>query len=299
MTLLKTAFSLLLFLSGVYVVSCINEKNDVSVHNQSVVFRNVAKDETAADESVCNSDIFVKDFSQDDRDSAFGIYKRIAKIRNKNPILDFLQTKHTDDSNKEFISKNLPRLLSYAYYGFSLLLVPFFILICSCCKCGCTGFYYTSEETKKMPLLILTSILAILILIASSFGIHYSNNLDASLKSLSCSGQTLFDQLSQGDLERKWIGLEPAISNLTAVSKTIAQSITNLPQVDNDHTNLDTYHQQFQSQVETYYDKSSSQTIINPGTGKDLAPLFIQVSQIITKNSQNYILEPGTTIECE
>jgi len=272
MILQKALLCLFLFTNGICLIRCDDQINNSTLSSKSLVFRILAQNDPKGNGDVCHPETF----DQDDRESASGISHLIRKFRKTNPLLDFIQTKHTDTTNKEFASKYIHETLPYASFALSLLLIPFFILICSCCRCECIGFYFSLEETKKYPLLIFTAIFTISILIASSFGIHYSNSLDTSLKSMDCSGQALFSDLSQGGSDLKWIGLEPAISNLTTVNKNILQSIASLPQVDNNHTNLDTLHTQFQSQVQTYYDKSSDQKVINPSNGESLVPIFIQ-----------------------
>jgi len=273
---MKTLFCLFLFTSGICIIRCDEQINNSTFPSKSLAFRNLAQNDLRVSGEVCNSHDFIQSFDQDDRKSASSISHLVHKFRKTNPLLDFIQTKHTNTTNKEFATKYIHETLPYAFFGLAVLLIPFIIMICSCCRCECIGFYFASEETKKYPLLIFTAIFTISILIASSFGIHFSNSLDKSQASMNCSGQALFRDLSQGDPDLKWIGLEPAISNLTTVNKNILQSIANLPQVDDNHTNLDTLHTQFQTQIQTYYDKSSDQDVVNPSNGESLVPIFIQ-----------------------
>jgi len=222
---------------------------------------------------VCGDITIRKNFTQEDYDRSDKINDFISSFRNGNPLINFTLNNQT---GQEFYQEYTSGILPFGIAGLGLLGLGLATLCCLCCDFKCFKTCLKPKTFTKVVCSIASICLCSVMIVGAGTGWYYSQDLRHDFKRASCAGANFFQDVSHGNENLKWRGLEPAAVNLTSVVDEINNLVALIPNLDSYEITLNNLYDIILKQTEALYENNKDLIVRNPiPGGESIVPDFV------------------------
>jgi len=256
---LKHIPTLLFIIGAVYVIrSFDNETSD----NQVQLFNTLGAQINPITVNICETAVPNYNFSSKEREALNIFTKFLKNFRSSNPLLEYASE---PKKSPEFSPQYLKGLLIYGAYGGSFAVIALLIMFFLCCDCRLCRLWMGPPTYERKNSCTVCSFFILLITTALSIGgFIFTLRSNEGYHSTMCAGAYFLSSIGDGNLTESWIGLSPAISNLSAIKDSLANTVNTFHDIDSDTEPIDENYNAVTEAIEDLYENNKDKNVSSP-----------------------------------